>query len=94
MKTLVNFPGSDSAVVNGNQPKLLKQIINVIVERKFLSNFTWTGKSTKGQKKQSFQDSKNIVRLIYDIAFHHDDSYQYKHFVNHLVNKVLKYAYE
>lgn len=82
-----------NAVV-GNQLKMLKRVVYNIMERKFLSEFTWTGKSIGGRKKLAIRDSKNIVELFYAIVFHIDETYSRSTFSDHLKNKILKYAYE
>lgn len=78
----------------GNQPKLLKCIVYTIMEPVFFANFTWTGKTIKGEKKIPFQRSKNIVDLLFDMVVKVEPSYQQATFLSHLKNKIIKYAYE
>lgn len=78
----------------GNQAKMSKQLLYRIINRAFLTMFTWTGKSSTKQTKLAFRDLKNIVQLLHDIVSDIDNSYSYVAFLNHLKNKILKYAHE
>lgn len=78
----------------GNQPKMLKKIVAITVDRKLLSNFTWSGKSIGGQKKLALQSKEKVVDLLYKIAKIVDPSYSRESYLKDLKNKVLKYAYE
>lgn len=77
----------------GNQPKLLKMVVDLLMDRLFLSKFSFSGKSI-GQKKNSFKDRSNIVELLYAITSHIDRNYEKTDFVSHLRDKILKYAGE
>lgn len=78
----------------GNQQKLLKRIVALLFDRQLLAEFTWSGKSIKGTKKSAMSAQKNIVDFLYAISTNIDSSYQHKNFLDHLKNKILKYAYE
>lgn len=78
----------------GNQPKLLKAIVYTIMEPIFFANFTWTGKSVNGERKIPFQESNNIVDLLFDMVAKVEPSYQKTTFLSHLKTKIIKYAYE
>lgn len=94
MDHLSSFPGYEAVIASGSQPKLLKSVVYLIFDRRYLSNYTWTGKSTKGQKKQALKDKPNVVKLVFEAINKLDASYKYSSYLNHLKNKVLKYAYE
>lgn len=92
MRTLSTFPGM--ARTKGNQPKLLKKLTEIIFERVFLAQFTFSGKSVKGQRKNSFKQNVNIIALLYSVACEIDKSYDEDDFKAHLRDKILKYAGE
>lgn len=79
----------------GNQPKLLKKITDFIIDRYFLAQFTYSGKLvTRGHRKNSFKERKNIVVLLYGIACKVDKNYEEENFTLHLKDKILRYAGE
>lgn len=86
-----NFPETNTS---GNRPKLLKSILHVFVDKTFLSGFTWTGKTYKGQIKNAFKDFVNITQLVYSIESSLDAGYTRVMFESHLKQKILKYASE
>lgn len=91
-KILSTFPGM--ARTKSNQPKLLRAIVYFIVDRVFLAQFSFSGKSVKGQRKISFIGKQNIVALLYSIARKVDRAYEEDDMKEHLRDKVLKYAAE
>lgn len=93
VKVLSNFPGL--AQTKGNQPKLLRKILDFIVDRTFLAKFSYTGKLVKGQKRKiSFSQKKNIVDLLYAIASKVDKTYEKDDLKTYLRDKILKHAAE
>lgn len=87
------MPGVKSS--NGDQAKLLKRLVAKMFERSFLANFTWSGKSINGQRKIALKSHDKIVELLYKISNNClNKTYNYEDFLNHLKNKILKYAYE
>lgn len=85
----VNVLSSYSGVnrTKGNQPKLLKKIVNCIMDSKFMATFNYSGKTTKkdGPRKNSFKDQTNVVALLYSIVSNID-----KHFVEADFTEFLK----
>lgn len=77
-----------------NQPKLLKRVVSLIFDRVFLSNITWSGKSVRGQKKIAMKKFHRVVDLMYTVSNKIFGNYEYNTFLDHLKNKILKYAYE
>lgn len=77
----------------GNQAKLLKALVYMLFERRFLSTITWSGKS-KGPKKTALQSYENVYGMMFDTVVAIDRSYKYDDFLSNLKNKILKYAYE
>lgn len=64
------------------------------MDRTFLSKFTWTGKSIGGRAEMAFKNLEKINELLYGIVSSIDDKYDKSTFLDHLKNKILKYAYE
>lgn len=78
---------------SGDRRKFVRSVVHLIFDKVFLSNFTWTGKSSKG-RKTPLQNYTEITKLFYSIVVKTDTKLDYKMFLKVLVNKVLKYAYE
>lgn len=92
LEKLKNIPEVRAAI--GNQAKMSKQLLYKVIDRAFLTMFTWTGKSSAKQTKLALKDSPNIIQLLHGIVSDIDNSYSYATFLSHLKNKILKYAYE
>lgn len=78
----------------GNTPKLLKSILYSLIDRTFFATFTWSGKASKGQTKNSLRKYPKFVDFLYAVVTKFDEKYQYSLFLEHLKNKIIKYAYE
>lgn len=78
----------------GNQPKLLRKIVDFIFDRYFLAQFTYCGKLVKSHRKGSFKEKKNIIELLHGIAHKVDKNYDEETFTLHLKDKILRYAGE
>ena len=78
----------------GNKPKMLKKVLYSIIDPKCYSNFTWTGKAPNNKKKNAMQDYEKVLQLLYKVVKGSDSTYDYKLFLVHLKDKVIKYAYE
>lgn len=92
IRILSTFPGMKKC--KGNQPKLLKHVAHIIVDRVFLAQFSYSGKSLKNQRKMAFTERKNIVALLYSVAGKVDTAYEEDDMKLHLRDKILKYAAE
>lgn len=80
--------------IKGNQAKLLKAVVNLIIDHFFMAQFTFSGKTVKGQRKYSFKKKANIIALLYSVASQIDKNYGKDDFDIHLRDKILKYAGE
>lgn len=89
---MANVPKVNGAI--GDQKKMLKVVLQNIMEGTFAAEFTWTGKTVANRKKMAFKKLKNMNELLFSIVVHIDPSYRRSEFDSHLINKVLKYAYE
>lgn len=83
----------DAILKNGNAVKVLKTVLFSVIDREFLSSFTYTGKTHTKKKKLALRELKNIVNLLYSVTSKLIGNYAYSTFENHLVNKVIKHAY-
>lgn len=91
--SFVNFPSMDQ--LTGNKPKLLKGVVFNLFSPACLAGFTWTGKASAGQsRKNALRDYSNILQMLHSIMCQLDGEYEHSVFLNHLKNKVIKYAYE
>lgn len=59
-----------------------------------MAQFTFSGKSVKGQRKNSFKKQANIIELLYSVVSKIDKNYEKDDFEMHLRDKILKYAGE
>lgn len=71
---------------------MLTKAIYTIIGRKFLGNFTWTGKSIPGREKIEFRKLEKINELLYDVLSTIDITYTEHNHLENLINKVLKQA--
>lgn len=73
----------------------LKGFVLGLVERPFLSNYTWSGKTKKSfnVEKFAFKDLTNIAKLLIDLVKTKARDYDKTRYESHMINKVLKYAY-
>lgn len=79
----------DSAV------KTLKATTGLIIERMFLADFTWTGKSKAGySRKIALKKFERLIQLLHAIVSDLHPNKDYDKFNDDLVNRVLKYSYE
>lgn len=74
--------------------KTLKIILNLVIHRAFLSEFTWTGKSKPGTSRKIALRNHKILEMILKIVMELHPQYDQTKMENHLVNKILKNAYE
>lgn len=88
------MPKMVSVVKSGNTVKLVKNVLLSIIDREFISSFTYTGKTSSKQKKKfALKDLDNIIKLIYAVVSKLIGKYDYSSFEDHLINKVIKHAY-
>lgn len=75
--------------------KSMRMVLNFLIDRQFLADFTWTGKTKKiGSRKHALREFNGVVDLIYEIVAHWHPNYMRTDFHKDLVDKVLKFAYE
>lgn len=75
--------------------KTLKIVLNLVIHRVFLSEFTWTGKTKPGNpRKRSIRDRTKLQELFIKIVSKNYSNYDYAILEHHLKNKILKGAYE
>lgn len=74
--------------------KTLKVAMNLIFDRVFLANFTWTGKSKPGSQKIALRKHERLVELLFVIVSDLHTKYDKNTFQDQLINSVLKYSYE
>lgn len=75
--------------------KILKAFLYQIIDRRFLSDFTWTGKSKKaGLRKIALKEFNKTVKLVYELTAHGRPDYTESIFHKDMVDRVLKFAYE
>lgn len=74
--------------------KTVKTVLGLIIDRRFLAEFTWSGKSKPGTRKKPFRDEKNVINLIHTIALQKHTTYTREQFEKDMVDKVFKFAYE
>lgn len=79
--------------MKGNQMKLLRKLVALIIDRYFLAQFTYSGRSVKGQRKNSFKKNENIIAFLYSVANRIDKNYEKGDFEDNL-KVILKYAGE
>lgn len=84
---------SEFVIKKLNQDQLLKRLVYGIIDRHFLAEFTWSGKSTSGKKKLAFRDLTNVLNLIQTVIRIKYNSYSDEDFRDSVINKVLKFAY-
>lgn len=65
-----------------------------MIDRALLAEFTWTGKTIGERSKTPFKNLKNINDFMYDTVNMIEGGYSQSLFLDHLKNKILKYAYE
>lgn len=74
--------------------KVLLEIFPYLIDSKFISNITWSGKTnSKEKKKTRFDHRVDIVGLIYEICTTADSKYSNVRCKTDMVYKVFKYAY-
>ena len=57
-----------SSIKKGNSKYQIHQAIDKLLDRKFVTEITWFGKTNKGEKKIAFSNYTNIKKLFVDIA--------------------------
>lgn len=73
--------------------KTAKNVLGLIIDRVYLSEFTWSGKSKPGTRKLALKDFPHTIELIHSIASR-SHKYTKEEFRKDLVDKILKFAYE
>lgn len=94
MKCLENAILSKNAFQLTAPIKTLRTVLGMLIERRFLAQFTWSGKSKPGIRKLALKDRDDIVNLLYTIASQIHPKYVKTVFKRDLVDKILKFAYE
>lgn len=94
---MLNRQVSLLSVINGqsgdkNGGKIIKSLFDAVIDSRIISMFTWTGKSSNGQKKMAFSEYKEIIGLLYTVVRLADTKYSKKDCERDLTYKVLKYA--
>lgn len=91
---MMKMPGISLVIQRGCRLKILKRFLYNIVDRVFLTNFTWTGKTAqKGVRKIPFQDFKRILDLLFTLVKRHDEHYPLVAFEENMKKGILKFAY-
>lgn len=75
--------------------KTAKAVVNVIMHRVFLAEFSWTGKAKpRTPRKYALQRFQFLLAVILQVVqkFHHE--YQMRDLHNDMVNRIIKFAYE
>lgn len=73
--------------------KIIKSVFDALISCEVAHHFTWSGKSTPGQKKIAFSTYKEIVGIIYAVVRRADPGYCRKDCEKDLTYKVLKHAH-
>lgn len=91
----MKIPENQHIIHGGCRLKILKKFLFSIVDRNFLSSFTWTGKTNKSDKRKiSFATFGQILDLLFELVKRNDEHYPQKIFKTYLVTNILKHAYE
>lgn len=85
------------SVINGHSGdkvggKIIKSVFDAVIDSRIHCMFTWTGKSSNGQKKMAFSEYKEVIGILYAIIRLADAKYSMKDCERDLTYKVLKYA--
>lgn len=72
--------------------KIVKSVVLATISQELLSEFTWTGKSNKGEKK-AFNSKKAIIEMLYNVIRAYDATYTRSTCTHDLKYKIFKYAY-
>lgn len=73
---------------------VILSVVDAVIHPSIQSQYTWTGKTNnKTVKKQRFNDLSEIHGLLLCVCRKADNSYSKRDFMEHLIYKVLKYAY-
>lgn len=88
------MPENQLVIHGGCRLKILKRFLSSILDRAFLANFTWTGKTIGTDRKIPFGKFKKILDLMFALVTKNDENYPRKTMTDFLVNRILKYAYE
>ena len=75
MKQLKRLIGDNKARISTQ--KMFCSVLDVLVERDVLTQFSWTGIAKKGEKK-AFNMQKNILDVLFQVIFAADRSYTIK----------------
>lgn len=74
--------------------KIVKKLVNQIIDDELLSLCTWTGKTNvKNVRKLELRKYNLLMNLLYETVLAADSRYTYKQFKTDMVKKVIKYAY-
>lgn len=82
----------DSGQLKGS--KLLKDLVDRIITKKLLSQYTWSGKSASNVPKIAIKECELLVGTIYETVLAADSSYTIREFEVDMVKKVMKVAYK
>lgn len=94
VEVLTSIAGEDARKINTTL-KMVRKVVTLIIDRVFLSLFTWSGKSKPGtQKKNALQHYLEVVNIIYTTTSQKHKLYTKITYHQELVNSVLKFAYE
>lgn len=74
--------------------KMAKKILLMIMDRVFLAQFTWTGKSRPGTRKIAFQEYNRTVGIIFALTSKIHRSYTKEQYRKDMVDRIFKFAYE
>lgn len=74
--------------------KTLRTVLSLVIDRVFLSQFTWTGKTKpKTARKIAFRDQKKLQDILLKVVSKFHLNYDQSKMENHLINKILSGAY-
>lgn len=88
------MPENQLVIHGGCRLKILKRFLFSIIDRIFLANFTWTGKTNGPERKIAFSKFENVLDLMFTLVKKNDEHYPLKTLKDYLINRILKYAYE
>lgn len=89
------MPGNLLVIKRGCRLKILKKFLFNLIDRVFLKEFTWTGKTAqKGVRKIPFKQFKRILDLLFTLVKTNDQHYPLDIFEENMKTGILKHAYK
>lgn len=91
---ILRIPENQLAINGGCRLQILKRFLFSIVDRNFLTSFTWTGKSKGTERKISFAKYERILERNVYVSKKKWWELSTEYIQNIFVDRILKYAYE